>query len=376
MDRFLRNLLTSSGGSDLMVSDKTLSDIAKSLLVQNPDGNPKTLREKAGLLALINLLGIMDAFFGVTLPESQEKALMNIKEAADSKPSEEKPSEVQGDAGEAGAITPVQPQSPAASDPVMSLFSMLARSLFGTPGQTEAPASQGGDTGKAAPSEGLDPRMLASLLSVVTAFTKALKPRAAEGEKGSEGQGNEAGRAGEPGSEAPNKPSPLQQALGFDPKILTLLLNIIASMDFMRQKNGEGRQPEPKAAEPKTTESKASEPKLPDRRNLEQKTPVDPKAEELRPEPKAPEAKAPEWKTAEAKVADPQAAEPKPTSSIPVEQKPSEGGEPAAKADRAANAVPKDPLAQLIRKRPTTRRPYHKPGTGIYRGWPGVPVVQ
>lgn len=215
--------------------------------------------------------------------------------------------------------------------------------------------------------------MLASMLSMVSTLAKAFKPKTADGEKG-QGSGNEGNRAEEVGPETPKQPSPLQQALGFDPKILTMLLNIIASMDFMKQRNGDGRASEPKGGEPRFAEQVTVEPKAIEPKTIEAKVsaarPVEHKAGERKPPetdpPKAPEQKVPERKPAEEKALESRAAEPKVLGRTAIAPKP----------EKALDDTPKDPLVQLIRKRPATRKTYHKPGLGIYRGWPGSPVVQ
>jgi hypothetical protein len=353
-----------------MISEKTLSDIAKSLLVQNPDGNPKTLREKAGLLALINLLGIMDAFFGVTLPESQEQVLRAVKEAPQSVSVTDGAS--QGHGENVTSETDARSSGHVAGEPTLSLFSSLAKSLSGTPLSTESSDTPG--TPRLTPaSEGFDPKLVAPMLSMIATLARAFKPKASDGEK-VEGPANEGDRSGEAGAETSKQPSPLHQALGFDPKILTMLLNIIASMDFMKQRNGDGRTPDRKGSEPGSAESIAIEPKALESKATEAKVSAVKAVEHKAVERKLQETEAP--KGPEQKVSEPKQVEEKTITSKAVEPKVADHIASAPKPEAGRNDVPKDPLVQLIRKRPATKRIYHKPGLGIYRGWPGSPVIQ
>ncbi len=352
MDRFLRNLLISLGGSDLMISEKTLSDIAKALLVQNPDGNPKSLREKAGLLALINLLGIMDAFFGVTLPQSQEDALKSVKEESKRIPAADVASAPQTESASSPAIPSAATPAPLAGEPTLSLFSTLAKSLFAAPGPGDKPAGHPESTAEASGSlDGFDPKTLASMLSMASTLLKAFKPRASEDEK-SEDAGN-----GE------NQPSPLQQALGFDPKILTMLLNIIANMDFMKQKSGDVKNQEPKTDNPDSFQDGA----------------VEHKAVKHRPHQHKPtEHKQVAQKPAEKHPSEGESAEHNPPEPKVLDRETPERG--ALKQEAPKREMPEapctDPLVSLIRKKSMARKIYHKPGLGIYRGWPGTPAVQ
>lgn len=358
MDRFLKSLLISLGGSELMISEKTLSDIAKALLVHNPDGNPKSLREKAGLLALINLLGIMDAFFGVTLPQSQEDLLKSVKEESEGMPVGEVSPPPLTESTSSLAIANVAPSAPLVGEPTLSLFSTLAKSLSAAPVTNERATGHSGGAPEGAGSlDGFDPKMLASMLSMASTLLKAFKPRASEDEK-SEGPNDREGLAGESSQEPQKQPSPLQQALGFDPKILTMLLNIIANMDFMKQKVGDVKNQEPKLDVPEGSEDRTIEhksvrhrPRLhepTEHKQLTQEVIQRESGEQRPPEPKA-------------------LAEPTPERGVPKQD---------ASKREAPEALSKDPLISLIRKRPTARKVYHKPGLGIYRGWPGTPATQ
>ncbi len=208
-----------------MPNDKW-ADMARSLLFETGE-DPQSLREKAGMLALLNLLGIVESFYGNPAPS--------------------KIAEV--DSGASGLLAALSSLSGGQSGPdsgmltsIMGLLPVLTGMLSGKESREE-PADHTEDDADE-PSTGIPPRQEGS--------------------------------------------SPLGQVLGMDPKLLTLILNFIANMDFMKQRGS--------------------------RESKETSTQETPQTQEL-----------------------PQGAEKEPT-----------------------------PLP----------RTGHKPGFGIYRGWPGKPAVQ
>lgn len=305
MDRFLRSLLTSSAGAS-MEAEKSLSEIARAVLVDRPEGDPRSLREKAGLLALLNLLGIVEAFYGV--PDQDRESAPKPKAAEPAKGSELTP--MTGPAPARAAQPPLSqaqpgqaaPAAPAlAPDSPLSMVSALARLMATaassqttqTGPQAGAPAAAGTQaaTSPAGPFGGFDPTLIASVLGLMSGLAKPRLPRPptkVEGEPveatagGSKPDAKEGGEteAAVPGAErtaeAGNQPvsdtgeavpdlvtrgpaatgplglsqatppSPLQQVLGVDPKVLTLVLNLVA--ELMKSRAGEQKE---KAAESK-----------------------------------------------------------------------------------------------------------------------------
>ncbi len=283
MDRFLRNLLTSSAGVDLVTSDSTLSEIARSLLADGSGEDQRSLREKAGLLALLNLLGIVESFYGEGsyFGEGQfaeETAITTMK-----------PAETQN----LQSIQAEPPDIGSAREPITPLFSILSKLLAG----------QGS----------MDPAMLTSLIGLVSSLSKVFPGKASvpdeqESEEGSKHEDPDQAEGVAPEAGITRKlehVSPLQQILGMDPKLLTAILNFIANMDFMRSKTSQ-------------------EPKVP---------PVPESAPEV--QDIAPEA-------------------------TPVR----------LSEDKRQLVVAKS------RPKPSAPRTGHKPGFGIYRGWPGKPALQ
>lgn len=245
MDRFLRSLLISSAGPGSMDADRTLSDIARSVLVDNPEGDAKGLREKAGLLALLNLLGIVEAFYG-EMPQGA-RSQTGAKSAGAAGAAKELALATSGAETPSAAATPTTPAANAAGDGPFSMVSSLSKLLAG-----------GGPAGA------IDPALVAGMLALVSAMAKArpglAKPageaaRDTTGETTSAAQavvappGDEPGQTG--GSEKPapvvqqGSLSPLQQILGIDPKVLTLVLNVVADLMKSRSLEAKEKAPEP-----------------------------------------------------------------------------------------------------------------------------------
>lgn len=228
-----------------METDKTLSDIARSVLVSSPESDQRTLREKAGLLALLNLLGIVESFYGDGQSAQSSMSLLSSLALG------------------SGAQAPEKPKEP---DLISSVMSLAGKLLGGTQGHG-----------------GIDPAMVGTLMGALSALskTRALAPRPAattpaastsaapdskspgapsgddaEGEtldgtgdsQDREASIEDAVESGEPRApkettsppEVPASPeaapqSPLQQILGIDPRIITLALNVLA--DIMKARN-------------------------------------------------------------------------------------------------------------------------------------------
>ncbi len=63
MDKCLRSLLISLAGAEQAVDRGSLSELARAFLADESIQTPESLREKAGLLALLNLMGIVETFY-------------------------------------------------------------------------------------------------------------------------------------------------------------------------------------------------------------------------------------------------------------------------------------------------------------------------
>jgi len=258
VDRFLRSLLISSAGPGSMDADKTLSDIARSVLVDNPKGDAKGLREKAGLLALLNLLGIVEAFYGEMPQDARSQT--GATSAGTAGVAKELVLATSGAETASVAATPATPAANAAGDGPFSIVSSLSKLLAG-----------GGPAGA------IDPALVAGMLGLVSAMAKArpglAKPageptRDTTGETTSGAQAVVAPPGDEPGqTEGGEKPapvvqqgslSPVQQILGIDPKVLTLVLNVVADLMKSRSLEAKEKAPEPGADRQEKAETPAA----------------------------------------------------------------------------------------------------------------------
>lgn len=270
MDRFLRSLLTSSGAAD-MDGDKSLSDIARSVLVDSPDGDARSLREKAGLIALLNLLGIVESFYG----EASESVSRETKDDQPG-PAGMAPATQASQTGGAAAPGDSAVQTGSAPPPTgienpLSMVSGLARMLSSVMGSPQAGAQQAGGSpppasgGLPGALGGLDPALIASMLGLVSAMAKTrpqvkapTKVVATEAQAPAEGGPDvefPAAPADEGQAEPQEKPaagqspaSPLQQILGIDPRVLTIILNLVA--DLMKNRPAGAPASQAPAAQP------------------------------------------------------------------------------------------------------------------------------
>ncbi|MGI6632774.1 MAG: hypothetical protein ACOX5M_06940 [Bacillota bacterium] len=191
-----------------METDRTLSDIARSVLTESHETDPRSLREKAGLLALLNLLGILESFYAEG--DSQKSSINLIKSMA-----------------EDAVLSPPQPEAKE-TDLTSSVMAAASKLLSG-------------------PQGGIDPALIGTLMGALSAMTKArnLSPQPpsepAETAADSDSQDSGAEAKDKPPAEPKTPASPLQQILGIDPRIITLALNVLA--DLMKARNTGEKQP-------------------------------------------------------------------------------------------------------------------------------------
>ncbi|HHW18914.1 MAG TPA: hypothetical protein GXX30_08425 [Firmicutes bacterium] len=234
-----------------MGSTNPLAEIARSLLLEDQSQTPMKMREKAGILALLNLLGIVDAFYGAESPAGEVSPSLS-KNTAPSAGEEEPgtrqvPSTIANIVSALSGMTPglEPPQSAFKEDTVASVLSAVTRLV----GQREG---------------GLDPNVVAALLKVMSSMSRAKSSRPGRNTSAQkQGQKEEPGAmtecpssrdapspaetgepSGEPAkdpesksvSEASESKSELQASLGIDPKLLTVLFNFLAGLDLSKQK--------------------------------------------------------------------------------------------------------------------------------------------
>ena len=168
-----------------MGSEIMFSEIAKFLASDEIHGSQK-IREKAGLLALINLLGILETFYDLrdeTIVEQSIKAIEDKSRQA----------------------------TTSSRDAVTSLISGIAKP------QVEK-------------SENMDSNILNALGTMIS----SLMSQKSQGETKSEAGNRDP-------KETPEKPQ-FPTGLLLDPKFLTAVLKLLASLDFGKSKPGESKQ--------------------------------------------------------------------------------------------------------------------------------------
>lgn len=87
MDKFLKNLLTFLDETKLE-DENVFLRAAKNLLADEPGESQKTVREKAGFLALLNLLRILQMFFDEALPDETPQ---EVQQEVQNEPDESSP---------------------------------------------------------------------------------------------------------------------------------------------------------------------------------------------------------------------------------------------------------------------------------------------
>lgn len=227
-----------------MNTDGPLSEIARSVLVDKAAGDVKSFREKAGLLALLNLLGIVEAFYGVVPAEDDGATAIAVRDPAVD-------ALIKAPAGESEAPPPAHGVPAPSSPPVgpISIVSGLSKLLGSMQPPAGAAGAQAEPGSAAAPQTGgspissllsnLDPALIASVLGVVASMARARPARApikveAQSAESAPGESGTPAAEPEPSPEAA-PPSPLQQLLGIDPKVITLVLNVLAELMKSRQ---------------------------------------------------------------------------------------------------------------------------------------------
>lgn len=227
-----------------MDTDGPLSEIARSVLADKAAGDVKSFREKAGLLALLNLLGIVEAFYGEVPAQGDGAPAIAVRDPAVDALVKAPASEIAPPPHAQGAPAPASP--PVGPISIVSGLTKLLGSMQ-PPSQASAAETQPGSA--AAPHAGgsplqgllnnLDPALIASVLGMVASMARARPARPpikveAQGVEGTPSESGTQTAEPEPSPEAA-PPSPLQQLLGIDPKVITLVLNVLAELMKSRQ---------------------------------------------------------------------------------------------------------------------------------------------
>ncbi|MBE3519766.1 MAG: hypothetical protein IMW97_05610 [Firmicutes bacterium] len=235
-------------------------DVACQLVRTAREEKPQDLREVAGVLALLNLLGIVDAFYGETaesaagkpqrgagaadetsptgtlasatgsLPRVVTGELPALEVRRDQEVSEPVSGEVTGTPAGAATASPgtvfraTAPSSPGGAGetgPVAARLVSAEPSAQSAAGAARSPADAATSLlssliGLAGKDRGLDLKLVTSLIGLLA---RASGPKAASGEETSKGAGSE-----------PDKDKASLAAL-FDPKFITLVLNLLAALN-------------------------------------------------------------------------------------------------------------------------------------------------
>lgn len=240
-----------------MDTEKTLSEIARSVLFSSPESDQKALREKAGILALLNLLGIVLSFYGDTQGAQSPMGLLSSLALASGTPAAEKPKEpdlmssiislagkllggTQGQGGIdpsligtlMGSLSALTMARAASSRPSVSTPEP-ATSPSGTRGAGSQDDAGTGSTDAEAPGRG------ESQGDTESAEEKASGEETGRGERKT-AEGASSHQTAQPTGQSPT--SPFQQILGIDPRIITLALNVLA--DIMKARNASQAQSE------------------------------------------------------------------------------------------------------------------------------------
>jgi hypothetical protein len=263
VDKCLRSLLISLAGAEQAVDRGSLSELARAFLADESIQTPESLREKAGLLALLNLMGIVETFY-------------NTGDSVEHEFSDE---------GHGVPVAPGQPEAPfrgqdsSQLQSLSSLVSLLSGISGPDSGKGGTPTSPGSLlTGSGAIKEdalvsvlsaipkllgskegGIDPSILTALLKLMSSVPKIKtfsedckdpentcstgETRAIIDTKAEE-EGN-ALNAACPGERGPSLGDTGQAhqsgSPGLDPRLITSLFNFLAGLDLSRSKVG-GRQ--------------------------------------------------------------------------------------------------------------------------------------
>ncbi len=243
MERCLRNLLVSLDGAEPTVNKGSLSELAQTFLTSEGSDHPAKLREKAGLLALLNLMGILEVFYaaGETAERPASDAAQDSQVSTGSSTQETVPAAPGGSPDSAEQHPVAEVLARLVNDKGSSRPPVQPHASPDTPGEMALRADALTPLLSAIPSllcskeGGIEPALLSAILKLVTSPSKT-KP-ASTGKSSSpadEAQEATAG-AGEASEDDAIKPSS-QGSLGLDPNLIASLLNLLMGFDRARQK--------------------------------------------------------------------------------------------------------------------------------------------
>lgn len=197
MDKCLRSLLISLAGAESEVNSSSISELARCFLASDSSQSPELVREKAGLLALLNLMGILEAFYSTG--DSVESEGLNQTPGV-STGTDEGQAPAAGQAYKARTTPPpaLQSQDSLQLQPIAALASLLSGISGPAPAQGRGQSPLGSILGSG--SGGIQEDNLVSVLSMMPKLMVAKEGKDA----------------------------------GIDPSLLTALLRVISSIGRTR----------------------------------------------------------------------------------------------------------------------------------------------
>lgn len=269
MEKCLRSLQASLGGAVPTVNKGGLCELAQAFLTGEGSGHPNAVREKAGLLALLNLMGILEVFYAAGQPaehrvsratrESQiptESAGQKThpETPAGSRELSEPPQGVETAVplpdDKEGFRLPLQPQAspdtdtrpePAKPDALAPLMAAIPSLLAGKEG-------------------GIEPALVSAMLKLIASLSRTkpastVKGGSPEGEPAQAPVDSGEPCAGETSKDDATMPSH-HAGLGLDPKLIASLINFLAGVDRTKTESNASPSNQPLAEAPVKGEEK------------------------------------------------------------------------------------------------------------------------
>ncbi len=265
MERYLRSLLVSLAGAEQTVNRGSLSELARAFSAVESPENPESVRERAGLLALLNLMGILEVFY--TAGESMDSSVSGIAHSSPESTESAVPAPITTPTGELSVAAPGNgfPQMQSIAAIVAGLANQESSREPETAAHTLPDAGSGATKQDALASVlsaipmllggkegGIDPSLFAAMLKLISSMSKA-KPVAATrqdsfliSEDAPEASpGTETGKSVSPDTQSHQteihsdtlQPS-YQGSQGLDPNLISSLFNFLAGLDMSKTKAG------------------------------------------------------------------------------------------------------------------------------------------
>ncbi|HOA71001.1 MAG: hypothetical protein WBL52_01200 [Bacillota bacterium] len=246
MEKYLRSLLASLDGVEQTVSNGSLSRLAQVCLTSEGAGDPAWVREKAGLLALLNLMGILEVFYAAgELQEVSAPRRTGLDEAGldagrPDTTGDDRPA-TQAAPSDTGPETSAGSSGSPKDSPVAEAIAQPAATQGSIQTQAQPAGLPGTQGGAAKPDAlapllsalplllgskqgGIDPNLISAILKLIPSLTRSKPASAPEA----------SGDAAAVSKEEPTASS--QGSFGLDPKLIVSLVNFLAGLEKSRSK--------------------------------------------------------------------------------------------------------------------------------------------